>query len=192
MVCSSRPTARDIEDHPALRTPRAALVRARAQAELVDATPIDNPEVGIFGRQEHNDQYATDRSLDLGTDHESAHGFDHHRRSHPDSPADGGSRSAESPPLKPKWIARAEYDRAKRVVAAEINAARVALATARRAAGIANGSSPSPTINSNCRAKRSSSASSAPSIFIACARFNSRRSAWRRTPRSTSASRSPD
>ena len=39
----------DIEDHPALRTPLAALARARAQVELVDATPIDSPDIGIFG-----------------------------------------------------------------------------------------------------------------------------------------------
>ncbi len=57
----------DIEDHPALRTPLAALARARAQVELVDATPIDSPEIGIFSRQEHNDQYSTDRSLDPST-----------------------------------------------------------------------------------------------------------------------------
>lgn len=45
-----------------LRTPIAALRRAEAQAQLVEATPIDSPDVAVFGRQEHNRQYSTDPS----------------------------------------------------------------------------------------------------------------------------------
>jgi len=38
--------------HPALRTAEAALANAEARQRLVAATPRDNPELGVFGRQE--------------------------------------------------------------------------------------------------------------------------------------------
>jgi cobalt-zinc-cadmium efflux system outer membrane protein len=130
----------DIEDHPALRAPRAALARARAQAELVDATPIDNPEIGIFGRQEHNDQYATDRSLDP---------MDPITNQRTDAttvgvrlriplPTAGRNEPRRAEALADMDRATAEYERAKRVVLAEIKAARVALAAAQSAAKLAN------------------------------------------------------
>jgi outer membrane protein TolC len=130
----------DIEDHPALRTPRAALVRARAQAELVDATPIDSPEVGIFGRQEHNDQYATDRSLDpsepITNQRTDATTVGVRIRIPLPTPGRNEPRRAEA--LAEMDRATAEYERAKRVVLAEIKAAREALAAAQRAAKLAN------------------------------------------------------
>ena len=48
--------ARSIDDHPALRAPSASLARAETQARLVEASFIDNPEIGVFGRNEHNVQ----------------------------------------------------------------------------------------------------------------------------------------
>jgi outer membrane protein TolC len=39
-------------DHPALRAAAAALATADARARLVAATPIDNPEVGLFTRRQ--------------------------------------------------------------------------------------------------------------------------------------------
>lgn len=46
----------DIGGHPAIRVANAALERAEAQARLVRATFIDNPEVGLFGRRETSAQ----------------------------------------------------------------------------------------------------------------------------------------
>ena len=40
------------DGHPALRAAQAALVTAEARQRLVTATPRDNPEFGVFGRQE--------------------------------------------------------------------------------------------------------------------------------------------
>ncbi|MCO6415321.1 TolC family protein [Siccirubricoccus sp. KC 17139] len=44
--------ARSAEDHPALVAAEAALATAEAQSRLVAATPIDNPEVGLFTRRQ--------------------------------------------------------------------------------------------------------------------------------------------
>lgn len=46
----------DIRSHPAIRVATAALERAEAQARLVRATFIDNPEIGLFGRRETSAQ----------------------------------------------------------------------------------------------------------------------------------------
>ncbi|MBG0803347.1 TolC family protein [Methylocystis sp. H4A] len=130
----------DIEEHPALRAPVAALARARAQAELVDATPIPSPEIGIFGRQEHNDQYATDRSLDL---------LDPITNQRTDAttvgvrirfplPTAGRNEPRRAEALAEMDRATAEYERAKLVVVAEIKAAHASLAAAQRAAKLAN------------------------------------------------------
>lgn len=130
----------DIEDHPALRTPRAALVRARAQAGLVDATPIDNPEVGIFGRQEHNDQYATDRSLDPmePITNQRTDATTVGVRIRIPIPTEGRNEPRRAEALAEMDRATAEYERAKRMVLAEIKASREALAAAQRAAKLAN------------------------------------------------------
>lgn len=45
--------------HPAIRVATAALERAEAQARLVDATFIENPEIGLFGRRETSAQGVT-------------------------------------------------------------------------------------------------------------------------------------
>jgi len=132
---SVRP-AIDIEEHPSLRAPLAALARARAQAELVDATPIDNPEIGIFGRQEHNDQYSTDPSQQISDQRTDATTVGVRLRIAIPTAGRNEPRRAEA--LAEMDRATAEYERAKRVVLAEIKAARESLAAARRAATFAN------------------------------------------------------
>ena len=137
---SVQPGLADIDDHPALRAPRAALARAHAQAELVDATPIDNPEVGIFGRQEHNDQYATDRSLDPmePITNQRTDATTVGVRLRIPLPTAGRNEPRRAEALAEMDRATAEYERAKRIVLAEIKAAREALAAAQRAAKLAD------------------------------------------------------
>ncbi|PTM46319.1 outer membrane efflux protein [Phreatobacter oligotrophus] len=43
---------RNSDDHPATDAARASVARASAQMRLVKATPIENPEIGLFGRTE--------------------------------------------------------------------------------------------------------------------------------------------
>lgn len=127
--------AGDIDDHPALRAPRAALARAEAQAALVEATPIDNPEVGVFGRQEHNNQYSTGQQQVTDQRTDSTTVGVRFRMALP-TPGRNEPRRAEAAAEMTR--ARAEYERARRVVAKEIEAARANLAAAKRAAGLAD------------------------------------------------------
>jgi cobalt-zinc-cadmium efflux system outer membrane protein len=125
-----------IEDHPALRTPIAALRRAEAQAQLVEATPIDSPDVAVFGRQEHNRQYATDLSqliTDQCTDATTV-GV----RIRIPLPTDGRQAPRRAEALAEMTRAAADYEKAKRVVLADIADARANLAAAPRAAGLAD------------------------------------------------------
>jgi outer membrane protein TolC len=52
-------------DHPQLRAAEAALATAEARARLVRATPIDNPELGFFGRRTGGSLNADGFSLGL-------------------------------------------------------------------------------------------------------------------------------
>ncbi|MGJ0533404.1 MAG: TolC family protein [Methylocystis sp.] len=126
----------DIEEHPALRAPVAALARARAQAELVDATPIPSPEIGIFGRQEHNDQYSTDPSQQISDQRTDATTVGVRIRI--PLPTAGRNEPRRAEALAEMDRATAEYERAKLVVLAEIKAAHASLAAAQRAAKLAN------------------------------------------------------
>jgi cobalt-zinc-cadmium efflux system outer membrane protein len=128
--------AGDIEEHPALRTPLAALRRAEAQARLVETTPIDSPDVAVFGRQEHNRQYSTDLSQPITDQLTNATTVGVRLRI--PLPTDGrqGPRRAEARAEMTR--AAADYEKAKRVVLAEIKAARANLAAAKRASSIAN------------------------------------------------------
>ncbi|MGJ0509840.1 MAG: TolC family protein [Methylocystis sp.] len=132
---SAKP-AGDIEDHPALRTPIAALRRAEAHARLVEATPIDNPEVGVFGRKEHNRQYSTDPSQQITDQLTNATTVGVRFRIPLPTPGRNEPRQAEA--LAEMTRAQADYEKAVRMVLAEIQAARVNLAAAKRAAGIAD------------------------------------------------------
>lgn len=57
------PAARS-RTHPALLAAEAGVAAAEAQARLVAATPRDNPEVGVYGRNE--DGRLTDQGVSLG------------------------------------------------------------------------------------------------------------------------------
>lgn len=126
--------AGDIEDHPALRAPLAALHKAELELELIEATPIDNPEVSVFGRQEHNDQFSTGQYpvTDQRTDSTTV-GV----RVRMPLPTEGRNAPRRAAALADIDKARAEYDRAKRIVSAEIKAARASLAASQKAAGFA-------------------------------------------------------
>ncbi|MGD9659209.1 MAG: TolC family protein [Methylocystis sp.] len=126
----------DIENHPALRAPRAALERARAQAELVDATPIDSPEIGVFGRREYNDQYSTDPTQQLSNQRTDSTTVGVRIRI--PLPTMGRNEPRRAAALAEMDRATAEYERAKRIVLAEIKAARDALAAAQRSAKLAD------------------------------------------------------
>ncbi len=56
-----RPAA---EAHPALAAAAAALEAAEARARLVEATPRDNPEIGIFGRAQYG--AVTEEGISMG------------------------------------------------------------------------------------------------------------------------------
>ena len=127
----------DIEDHPALRAPKAALARAESQAKLIEATPIDNPDFGLFGRSEHNNQYSdlfseplnplaprVNQRTDSGT-------IGVRFRVPLPTPGRNEPRAAEAAAEMTR--ARADYERTKRFVVAEIKAARIALAAAQKA-----------------------------------------------------------
>ncbi len=131
------PAARagDIDDHPALRAPLASLARAESQARLVQATLIDNPEVGVFARQEHNYQYATGAGQpfqDQRTDATTL-GF----RFKIPLPTAGRNEPRIAEAEAELVRAKAEYDRAVRLVTGEIAIARTALAAARRSEALA-------------------------------------------------------
>ncbi|MGJ0392190.1 MAG: TolC family protein [Methylocystis sp.] len=134
-VLESIKPATDIEDHPALRTPLAALRRAETQLQLVEATPIDSPDVGVFGRYEHNRQYSTDPSQPVTDQRTDATTVGVRIRI--PLPTEGRQAPRQAEALAEMTRARAEYERAKRVVLAEIQAARTTLAAARKAANLA-------------------------------------------------------
>lgn len=132
----------DIEDHPALRAPKAALARAESQARLIEVTPVDNPEVGVFGRTEHNNQYSdlfsdpinplsprVNQRTDSGT-------VGVRFRMPLPTPGRNEPRSAEVAAEIAR--VRAAYERTKRFVVAEIKAAKIALSAAQKAEKTAN------------------------------------------------------
>ena len=123
-----------IDDHPALRAPRASLALAETQARLVDASFIDNPEIGVFGRHERSTEYELGRNPgDLSRTDSTTLGF---RFKIPiPTPGRNEPRRAEAEAEVVK--AHTEYDRAKRLVLAEIAAARAAVTAARRSVAIA-------------------------------------------------------
>jgi len=129
-------SAGDLDEHPALRALRAAVARAETQAQLVEATPIDNPEFGVFGRQEHNNQFSTDPRQEITDQRTDSTTVGMRFRIPLPTPGRNEPRRAEAAAEVER--ARAEYERARRIVVAEIKAARVALAAAQKAAGLAD------------------------------------------------------
>ncbi|ATQ70441.1 MULTISPECIES: TolC family protein [Methylosinus] len=129
-----RPPA-DIENHPALRAPRAALVRAEAELRLIHATPIESPDIGVFGRYEYNNQYSTDPTQQLSNQRTDSTTVGVRVRVPLPTPGRNEPRIAEAQAEMRR--ATAEYERAKRVVLGDIAAARATLAAAQRAAKLA-------------------------------------------------------
>lgn len=129
-------TAIDLDEHPALRAPLAGLQRAQAQARLVEATPIESPDVGVFGREEYSRQYATDHSQPITDQRTNSTTVGVRIRIPLPTPGRNEPRLAEA--LAEVTRARAEYERAKRVVVAEAQAARANLAAAQRASALAD------------------------------------------------------
>lgn len=127
--------AGELDDHPALRAPAAAMARAEMQAKLIDATPIDNPDIGVFGRQEHNNQLQG-RPGEQDNQRTDSTTVGVRFRIPLPTPGRNEPRTAEAQAEIVRT--RAEYERAKRFVIAEIKASRVALDSARRAADIAD------------------------------------------------------
>jgi len=103
---------------------------------LVDATPIDSPDIGVFGRREYNDQYSTDPSQPITNQRTDSTTIGVRIRI--PLPTAGRNEPRIAAAQAEMDRAQAEYDRAKRFVLAEIKAARAALAAAQRAAGTAN------------------------------------------------------
>jgi outer membrane protein TolC len=126
--------SRPIDEHPALRAPLASIARAETQARLVDATFIDNPEIGVFARHEKSTEYELGRDpSELFRTDSSTVGF---RFKIPlPTPGRNEPRKAEAEAELVK--AHAEFDRARRLLETEIISARAALSAARRAEGLA-------------------------------------------------------
>jgi outer membrane protein, heavy metal efflux system len=127
--------AGDIDEHPSLRAPVASLRRAEAQLALIEATPIDNPEVGVIARQEYNNQYTTDPSEPLSNQRTNSTTLGVRFRVNLPTPGRNEPRIAEARAEMER--AKADYEKARRVVAADIQGARANLAAAQRAAGLA-------------------------------------------------------
>lgn len=126
---------RDMELHPELRALRAAVSRAETEAKLVERSPIDNPEVGVFMRQDHNYQYVTGADQpfqDQRTDSTTV-GV-HFRVPLPTDARNEPKRAAAEAELVKT---QAEYERASRVILAQVQAARESLAAAQKAAVVA-------------------------------------------------------
>ena len=112
----------DISSHPAIRVASAALERAEAQARLVRATFIENPEVGLFGRRETSSQGFT--RADSTTV-----GF----RFRMPLPTAGRNEPRAAEATAEVIRTQAELTQLNRIVAAEVAIARKAAVAARKA-----------------------------------------------------------
>ncbi|MBC4014170.1 TolC family protein [Siccirubricoccus deserti] len=117
------PLAPNGNGHPALRAAAAALASAEAQARLVAATPIDNPEVGLFTRRQGGplteDGYSVGLRLRLPLPTE----------------ARNAPRRADAEADRTR--ANAELLQTRRVVEGEVRLARVALSAAEASSRLA-------------------------------------------------------
>jgi outer membrane protein, heavy metal efflux system len=121
-----------LDQHPALRAPSASLARAQSQARLAEASFIDSPEVGVFGRREQNLQVYGGGQEPSWTDSTT---FGVRVKIPLPTPGRNEPKIAEAQAESER--ARAEYERAERIVKAEIAAAKAAVAAARRVDGLA-------------------------------------------------------
>jgi outer membrane protein TolC len=121
-----------LDQHPALRAPSASLARAQSQARLAEASFIDSPEVGVFGRREQNLQVYGGGQEPSWTDSTT---FGVRVKIPLPTPGRNEPKIAEAQAESER--ARAEYERAERIVKAEVAAAKAAVAAARRVEGLA-------------------------------------------------------
>jgi outer membrane protein TolC len=117
------PPAGRVRAHPALLAADAGVAAAEAQARLVAATPRDNPEVGVFGRNEEG--RLTEQGVSLGLRLR--------------VPLATSARNIPRVAAAQADLTRAVAERAlrRRLLDAEIEAARLALRAAEEAARIA-------------------------------------------------------
>jgi outer membrane protein TolC len=117
------PPAARVRAHPALLAADAGVAAAEAQARLVAATPRDNPELGVFGRNEEG--RLTEQGLSLGLRLR--------------VPLANSGRNIPRVAAAQADLTRAVAEQAlrRRLLDAEIDAARVALRLAEEAARIA-------------------------------------------------------
>ncbi len=124
----------DGDTHPALRVPRSSLARAETESRLAETSFIENPEIGVFGRHEGNNQYDAGQSSANGIKTDSTTvGV----RIKVPLPTPGRNEPREAEAAAEVERTHAELDRAERTVAAEAAAARAALAAARRSEALA-------------------------------------------------------
>lgn len=118
------PAAARVRTHPALLAADAGVAAAEAQARLVAATPRDNPELGVFGRNEQG--RLTEQGVSLGLRLR--------------VPLATEARNVPRVAAAQADLTRAVAERAlrRRLLDAEIGAARVALRAAEEAARIAS------------------------------------------------------
>ncbi|MCB4820170.1 TolC family protein [Roseicella aerolata] len=109
--------------HPALRAAAAALANAEARARLVAATPIDNPELGLFTRGQGGPLTENGTSLGLRV------------RIPLPSEARNAPRRADAEAERTR--AEGELIQTRRVVEGEVRLARLGLAAAARAQRLA-------------------------------------------------------
>jgi outer membrane protein TolC len=112
-----------VRAHPALLAAEAGVAAAEAQARLVAATPRDNPELGLFGR--HEEGVRSEPGVSLGL------------RMRIPLATDARNLPRVAAAQADLTRAVAERDLRRRVLEAEIQAARVALRQAEDAARIA-------------------------------------------------------
>lgn len=111
----------DISRHPAILVATAALARAEAQSHLVDATPIENPEIGIFGRRESSAQgFTRSEATTFGV------------RFRMSLPTAGRNEPRKAEATSEIIRAQSELTQLRRTVSAEVAIARAALIAARK------------------------------------------------------------
>ncbi|NOG70124.1 TolC family protein [Roseicella sp. DB1501] len=111
------------EAHPAIRAAEAALATAEARARLVAATPIDNPELGLFTRGQGGPLTENGTSLGL--------------RVRIPLPTEARNAPRRADAEAERTRAEGELLQARRLVEGEVRLARLALAASERARQLA-------------------------------------------------------
>lgn len=117
------PAVPDNPEHPAIRAAEAALATAEARARLVRATPIDNPELGVFTRGQGGP--VTENGTSLGL------------RVRIPLPTEARNAPRRADAEAERTRAEGELLQARRVVEGQIGLGRLGLAAAARARRVA-------------------------------------------------------